>query len=217
MTRFVIIRHGETQWNLEGRYMGHLDSPLSALGELQAKRLAERCSSISFDALYSSDLGRAASTAWFIGRECRKEVLFDQGLRERNMGIFEGLTVTEMNLRYPNERAEYERVGESYIIPSGESAAQRIAIALQCLDKLATRHLNETVVVVTHGGVLMGLFESVLGLPFGSADRYRRLNAAWNVFSRESDRWILEAWGDVAHLETIETAFVPNQSTDPAA
>jgi probable phosphoglycerate mutase len=217
MTRFVILRHGETQWNVVGRYMGHLDSPLSALGELQAKRLAERCSSMPFDVLYSSDLGRAASTARFIARECRKEVLFDQGLRERNMGIFEGLTLAEMNLRYPNERAEYARIGENYVIPSGESAAQRIAIALECLEKLATRHPNETVVVVTHGGVLISLFESALGLPFGSANRYRRLNAAWNVFSRDSDRWILETWGDVAHLEILEPAFVPNQSTDPTA
>lgn len=215
MTRFIVVRHGETEWNVSGREMGHLDSPLTSLGESQAKRLAERCASMEFDALYSSDLGRATATAQIIARECGCEVNIDSRLRERNMGIFQGLTPEEMEIQFPEERAEYRRLGAVYVIPSGESANQRIERALGCLDELALRHRGETVVVVTHGGVLMGFFESVLGLPFGTSRQYRRANAAWNVFSRDTDRWVLETWGDVAHLQTNEAIFMPNQSRDP--
>jgi broad specificity phosphatase PhoE len=216
MTRFIVVRHGEAEWNVSGREMGQLDSPLTALGEFQAKRLAERCATTEFDALYSSDLGRAAATARAIAHECACEVIFDSRLRERNMGIFEGLTTEEMETRFPKERAEYRRLGAEYVIPSGESAKLRFERALGCLGELAERHRGETVVVVTHGGVLMGFFESVLGLPFGASRRYRRMNAAWNVFTRDSDRWLLETWGDMAHLQANEALFVPNQSKDPA-
>jgi probable phosphoglycerate mutase len=215
MTRLILVRHGETEWNVAGRAMGQLDSPLTALGQFQAQRLAERCAVTPFDALYSSDLGRARATAQVIADQCTREVVLDARLRERNMGIFQGLTGAEMESRFPDERATYRRVGSPYVIPSGESAEQTIDRALQCLDEIAGRHVGETLVVVTHGGILMGLFESVLGLPFGSASRYLRLNAAWNVFSRDSDKWVLETWGDVTHLETNKALVAPNQSTEP--
>jgi broad specificity phosphatase PhoE len=200
MTRLILIRHGETEWNLQERAMGHLDSPLSSLGQFQAQRLAERCTKTHFDALYSSDLGRAAATAQAIADRSVREITFDSRLRERAMGIFQGLTTPEMEAQFPNERAAYSKAGAAYVIPSGESANQTIERALLCIEEIAGRHVGQTVLIVTHGGVLMGLFESVLGLPFGSARRYRRLNAAWNVFSRDSDRWVLETWGDVTHL-----------------
>jgi 2,3-bisphosphoglycerate-dependent phosphoglycerate mutase len=215
MTRFIIVRHGETAWNVEGREMGHQDSPLTSLGNFQARKLAERLASVEFGALYSSDLGRAVETARTLADECKCEVIFDPRLRERNMGIFEGLTRSEMESRFPEERAAYRKAGSSYVIPKGESADQRIGRALQCFDELAVRHKGGTVVVVTHGGILMGLFEFVLGLPFGSARRYVRANCAWNVFTRESEGWILETWGDVSHLELKKTAIVPKQSKDP--
>jgi probable phosphoglycerate mutase len=196
--------------------MGHLDSPLSALGQSQARNLAGRCAATHFDALYSSDLGRAVATAEAISEQCARKVICDTRLRERNMGIFQGLTFEEMEARYPEQRAKYREIGATYVIPSGESAAETIERSLKCLDDLAKKHANETIIVITHGGVLMGLFEAVLGLPFGSANRYRRSHVAWNVFSRHSGPWLLETWGDVAHLENEAEQSVPNQSTDPA-
>jgi broad specificity phosphatase PhoE len=195
--------------------MGHLDSPLTPLGLFQAQKLAERCAATPFDALYSSDLGRAAATAQVIADECACELTFEPRLRERNMGIFQGLTGAEMEARFPDERATYRQLGSTYVFPSGESADQTIERALHCLCEIAGRHIDQTLVIVTHGGILMGLFESVLGLPFGSANRYRRSNAAWNVFTHNSGQWVLETWGDVTHLETNEALIVPNQSRDP--
>ena len=199
-TRFILLRHGETEWNAVNREMGQLDSPLTARGLEQAQRLAHRVAALPFDALYSSDLGRATQTAQAIAHRCSREIAFDVRLRERHMGIFQGLTPEESSQRYPEERAAYGNKDAHYVIPSGESAEQRLRRTVACLDELAHRHPGGTVVVITHGGILMGFLEHVLGLPHGSGARFRRPNAAWNVFARDEKGWVLETWGDVSHL-----------------
>jgi 2,3-bisphosphoglycerate-dependent phosphoglycerate mutase len=87
------------------------------------------------------------------------------------------------------------------VIPDGESGRQRLERTLACLEELARQHLNQTVLVVTHGGILMGFFEYVFGLPYRSGSRFLRPNAAINVFLHGSNGWVLETWGDVSHLE----------------
>jgi len=211
-TRFIITRHGETEWNLEGRKMGQLDSPLTEQGLAGAEKLAGRLAGMTFDAIYSSDLGRAMRTAEIIAGRSSCQVLFDVRLRERNMGIFQGFTSKERVDRYPKECELYRNMGASYVIPNGESADQRLARTCACLDELAARHAGGTVVVVTHGGVLMGFFEFVLGLPFGSSPRFRFPNVAWNTFIREENRWVLETWGDVSHLESGSNKKRSNQT-----
>src|SRR5690349_7599240 len=98
------VRHGETEWNVEGREIGQLDSALTLRGVQQAEALAQRLSELRIDALYSSDLGRAMRTAEIISLECGVPVVADPALRERHMGIFQGLTTDESRKRYPAER-----------------------------------------------------------------------------------------------------------------
>lgn len=200
VTRFILIRHGETEWNAVNREMGQLDSPLTAQGLSQAERLADRLAGVRFDALYSSDLGRAAQTAQAIARKCACEIVYDVRLRERHMGIFQGLTPAESEVRFPRERAAYHQKDANYVIPQGESAEQRLQRTVACLEELARRHAGKTVVIITHGGILLGFFEHVLGIPHGAGARFRRPNAAWNVFVQDERGWALETWGDVSHL-----------------
>jgi len=204
-TRFILVRHGETEWNLQEREMGQLDSPLTPLGLEQARRLGDRLAQIKIDRLYSSDLPRAARTAAIIAEQTGHAVVFDVRLRERNMGIFQSLTAPEMDARYPKEREAYRTVGFEYVIPNGESARQRVDRTVACLDELAKNHSEQTLLVVTHGGILMGFFEYALGLPFRSGRKFRRPNAAINVFNRDQKGWILETWGDVTHLSGLAT------------
>ncbi len=207
MTRVIIIRHGETEWNAINREQGQLDSPLTAKGIGQAERVARRLSSAGATALYTSDLGRAEYTARIIGAATGLTLRLDPRLRERHMGVFQGLTPTESDQRYPQERVAY-RTDDTYVIPGGESGQQRADRAFACLEELAVRHPDETVIVVTHGGLLMGIVERTLGLPAGAARRFRKRNTAINVFSRDPSGWRLESWGDVAHLnETALSAY----------
>jgi len=125
------------------------------------------------------------------------------------MGIFQGLTVAEMRERFPKERQDYERIGFEYVIPGGESAKQRLQRSVRVLTAIAERHPGDTIVAVTHGGFLMGFFESVLGLQPGNGWRFKRHNGSYSVFEYSSGRWSLEVWNDIGHLDGTETLDDP--------
>ena len=127
MTRVIFARHGQTIWNTEKREMGHLDSPLTKKGELQARALGKRLSTYDFSTLYSSDLGRAMQTSECIARACNKSIVQDEELRERNMGIFQGHTRKELAELFPDEWHQYNSENKfDYVIPNGESQRQRL-------------------------------------------------------------------------------------------
>ena len=200
MTRLIILRHGETQWNLEHRYQGHLDSPLTANGVAQGRALAERLAGQAFFALCSSDLGRARQTADAISARTRHDVLTHAGLRERHLGALQGYTRDEVKARWPEEYRRL-RSGEADYAPSeGESNRALTARAVAALAEIAAPHGGETIAVVTHGGVLSALLRHVLGLPLDAPRRFARVNASWNVFTVENGKWRLETWGDTSHL-----------------
>ena len=99
-TELIIIRHGETTGNRDGIWQGHLDTPLTDVGIAQARAVAERLGKASFSRLYSSDLGRAHKTAAI---RTGHSIKTDLRLRERSLGVFEGLTTPEIQTRYPEE------------------------------------------------------------------------------------------------------------------
>ena len=199
-TEFILLRHGETEWNIQGRLQGHLDSPLSARGLKQADALAARLASVSFQALYCSDLGRALETARRIAARTGHSVFQDLRLRERSLGILEGLTRDEASQRYPEVFAEYAAGGPDFVIPGGESASQRLRHAVACLEELGARHGGGRIVVVTHGGVLSSLFRHCLGIPHGMPRTFSVLNASWSQFDYHERAFRLVTWGDVNHL-----------------
>lgn len=201
-TQIIVLRHGETVWNVEGRYQGHLDSPLTAAGLAQGKAMAQRLAHIPFRALYSSDLGRARQTAELIGVATGQAIRFEPDLRERHLGIFQGVAKAEVPSRFPREFDDFRRGGPDHIIPEGESARQRYEIVTACLEKLASNHAGQTLVVVAHGGTLSALLRYVLKIPLEVPRRFRLPNAAFNRFAWESGRWYLETWGDTSHWQT---------------
>ena len=196
----IAIRHGETEWNLERREMGQFDSPLTKRGIQQAEAIGRRLSGIPFDALYSSDLGRAAQTAGIIASLSGKVVRYYPGLRERHMGLFQGLTWEEIGKKFPNERETYERIGYWDVVPEGETAQQRLDRTARAFTAIAEEHPDQTVTVVTHAGVLTGFLQFVLGMPFGSGSRFKKDHASFNAFEYRDSRWRLVTWNDVSHL-----------------
>lgn len=201
----IAVRHGETEWNVQRREMGQLDSPLTVRGIAQAEALGRRLSGIKFDELYSSDLGRAIQTAEIIATKCGKQVQLDAGLRERHMGLFQGLTWAEMLEKYPADQEAYKRTGFYDAVPGGETAQQRLDRSVRVLTTIAERHPDQKVVVVTHGGFLMGFFEFVLGIPFGNGKRFKKQNASYNAFEFVQSKWCLETWNDLSHLNGVST------------
>ena len=199
-TQVIIVRHGETEWNIAGIRQGHLDSRLTGKGIAQAKALGQRLAREKFSALYSSDLGRAVETAQEISRVTGHEIVTDERLRERHLGIFQGLSGAEIDAKHPEERRQFRTMGPDYVIPGGESMRQQVERNVAILDELAHRHVGETVVVVTHGGVVSGFFRHTLEISLAAPRRFEFVNAGLNVFVHEDGNWLLLTWGDVSHL-----------------
>jgi len=144
ISRIILLRHGEPVWNRENRIQGHLDSPLSDTGVAQAEALAQRLMGEPFAALYSSDLGRAHETARRIAARTRHQVILEPDLRERNLGILQGLTRIEAKVLYPEIYIRYRMFDPDCMVPGGEDALPFIAR------------------VVAHGGTLDAMYRHVV-------------------------------------------------------
>lgn len=200
MTEILLVRHGETLWNQQGRMQGQHDSPLTELGVRQARLLGRRLKDVPFTALYSSDLGRAYRTAQSIADETGHDIVADTRLRERHFGVFEGLTHGEIEVRYPEHYERFASRDPAFAMPGGESARDFHARCLACVQEIALRHAETSVVVVAHGLVLDALYRAALGMKLGEARGFPLLNCSVNTFRYEDGCWKVVAVCDVAHL-----------------
>lgn len=149
MTTLLLVRHGETDWNADGRLQGHTDRPLNEYGRRQAQQLAEELDGEELEAIYSSDLARARETAEIVGQRLGLPTVLDPDLREKDWGTWEGLTAVE------RDRVEF--VGEST-----EAHQERM---LRALRRISQRHPGGgRVLVVTHGGSMRRVQTATLGL-----------------------------------------------------
>src|SRR4029434_1559277 len=184
-TQLIIVRHGQTQWNLKLIRQGHLDSPLTEKGIAQAKALGERLMRETFTTLYSSDLGRAVQTAQMIAAVTGHEIITDPRLRERHLGIFQGLSGEEIKQKHPEEYKLHRSLGPVYSMRGGESVKQQVPRNIAYLNEIGSKHLGETIVVVTHGGVISGLFRHTFSIPFNAPRRFEVTHAGLNIFGYE--------------------------------
>ncbi len=200
MTRFIVVRHGETRWNVEMRIQGQRDSDLTENGVAQAEAIAGRLAAERVDALISSDLGRAMQTARCIGERIGRDVVPDARFRERAFGAGEGMTYTEVDQVYPGAFARIREVDPDLVIPGGESRRQFHERVRDAFDDIARRHAGRTLVVVTHGGVLATFFRHVHGIAIHLPRAIPITNAAYNVLRHEAGAWAIESWDDAGHL-----------------
>jgi 2,3-bisphosphoglycerate-dependent phosphoglycerate mutase len=208
-TKLIVVRHGETPWNREKRMQGMTDTPLSDVGQAQARALGRRLAGHEFAALYASDLARARDTASIIAEHTGRKLVMDSRLRERRFGIFEGLTAGEIQERFPEEHARFISRDPDYEVPGGESARGFAGRCLGCLSEIAGRHRGEEIVVVTHGLVLDSLYRAAQGLEHGERRPVPLINASLNLFGYGAGAWRLVLWGDISHLAPGEVTQYP--------
>ncbi|MCC6801657.1 MAG: histidine phosphatase family protein [Anaerolineae bacterium] len=154
MKRILLIRHGQTDWNLEQRWQGHLDVPLNTAGRDQARRLADYLRERSITAVYSSDLTRAVMTAEPIARSHGLDIKPDPRLRELNLGVFQGLTTSEINSKYPEESRQMSLDYLGYVIPTGEARRAMQDRAYAAYRDIVAAETGPEIAVVTHGGTI---------------------------------------------------------------
>jgi len=202
-TELIVIRHGQTIWNTERRMQGHTNTALSDLGRAQARALAERMRTETFNHLYSSDLSRAHDTAIAIASVTGHSIRLDPRLRERGFGIFEGLNRTDMQERHPDEYARFSERDPDYAVPGGESPRAFFERSLSCFEELVERHRGERIVVVAHGLLLDTLYRAAHGLGLGKRHQLDLTNASLNIFRHADGRWEIIAWADSEHLKAV--------------
>lgn len=201
--QLCIVRHGETDWNAERRLQGHVDTTLNANGLQQAEATAARLLELDsrFSALYCSDLLRTRQTAASIGQICGLRPIFDQRLRERHYGIFQGLSHDEAAQLYPRSHDRFKAREPAFTLPGGgESLAVFAARIEAALCDIAARHAGESVLIVTHGGVLDIVHRFVSATALDTPRQFAIPNAALNWLKAEGQQWQITAWADESHL-----------------
>jgi len=163
VTTLLLVRHGETDWNRDGRWQGHSDTHLNELGRQQAERLAEELDGA--DVVYSSDLIRARETAEILARRLGADVRLDERLRERGFGAWEGKTRAEIEAEFADAHARWV-AGEG---PGADDAEPFEDFAVRVrgfLDDVLARHPDETVLIVSHGGSIRVIHALASGLDY---------------------------------------------------
>jgi probable phosphoglycerate mutase len=201
-TRLTVIRHGETEWNMKGKQQGHDDSPLTETGIKQAEAIARHLEP-EFDCIITSDLGRAFRTAEIIGEALGLDIIKEPGLRERHLGIMQGLTMEEFRNEHPEKYAAFRSGDTSYVIPGGESIEQRYSRVVKSFRDIAAAYTGKNILIVTHGGSLDSLIRFVLSIPLSSKRCFSLINGSINRFTVTEGTWRLESWGETGHLEGI--------------
>jgi probable phosphoglycerate mutase len=195
VTRVLLVRHGQSEWNAIGRWQGQADPPLSDQGRLQAREASRAVGAV--DAVWASDLKRAVETATIIADEIGVgPVVIDPDLRERDAGKFSGLTRPEIEARFPGYLATHRRP------PGWEADAHLLTRALGALHRIATAVPGGDVLVVTHGGLVYAV-EAHLGAAFA-----KLANAGGRWLEVGSGRMRL---GDRVLLAEPQDTTVPNQ------
>ena len=199
-TRLMLVRHGETAWNAQGRIQGHMDIALNELGEAQAEALGKRLACEHFDAVYASDLQRAYRTAYPAVREPKRAIMKDRRLRERHLGVLQGLTGSEASAGHPAAWQVFKSRNPDLPLEGGESLGDFSRRVVAFLSDMAGQHAGKRILAVTHGGVLDAAYRHAFGMPLSAVRDFPIFNASINMLRHDHRGWHIESWGDISHL-----------------
>lgn len=185
-TTLYVVRHGQTDWNIQERIQGQSDFPipLNETGRAEAVKLASQIQDIAFSTCFSSDLQRAYETALILITERSIPIITDKRLRERTLGHWEGHYFSEFYAAGPEEKTDVE---------SNESMQQR---ALESLEEIANQYKGDSVLIVTHGGIMRNLIFRILK-PDCAIDDIETKNTAILKLTYSNGQWVINDWQGV--------------------
>ena len=202
--RLVLVRHGETSHNREGRVQGQNDLGLTSEGRRQAEAVAVSLKGACAEALYASPLRRTMETAEPLARELGLAVIPAEGLMELDTGQMDGLAPEEMRQRYP-EFMEQWRLGATWAaVPGGESLDHLQERAWRAVEEMAAGHPAGTVIVVTHNFTIVMVLCRALELPNPLFRRLRHGLASVTTLEQVRERWVLVGLNDTCHLALLQ-------------
>ncbi|MHB9129807.1 MAG: alpha-ribazole phosphatase [Armatimonadota bacterium] len=200
MTTLYLIRHGETRWNADGRFQGQQNTSLSDTGRQQAATVADAMTRYHLDAVYTSDLARAAETAVLVAERHGLTPITDRRLREASFGVWEGLTLTEVGVQWP-ELLQAWRTDPLHVLPpGGETLAQVQQRVTELVQEIVRRYPEGQIAIVAHGGSLRAIVALALGADLSIFGRLRLDNCAISIVSARDDHYILLHLNEICHL-----------------
>jgi len=206
-THVLLIRHGQSEGNAEGRFGGHTDTPLSTRGRAEARRTARALASESFSAIVCSDLARAIETASPLAKLAGLELQTAEAFRERSVGVMEGLTFEEAAAQHPEQYAALLRRDFEHVLLGGESYRQTFDRASRKLDELVEQYKGGRLAIFTHTGTICILALHILGAldaPELKPVWIASTNCGISRFELRDDGFVrVLAINDTRHLESV--------------
>jgi alpha-ribazole phosphatase len=200
MTKVILLRHGETLWNLEMKYQGHCNIALTEKGLQQAQLAATSLANEKISAIYASDLDRALKTAECIAQKHKLQVVAIPGFREINFGQWEGLTYDKINSESQETLSKLFTHPDEIEIPGGETFREVKERATSALAKLIEKHIDETIVVVSHGGTIRTLLCAALNIHLNYLWNIKQDNTAINILEYHNNQVLVSLVNDTHHL-----------------
>lgn len=202
------MRHGQTEWNVLGRYQGQTDIALSPLGIEQAEKLAAHFPVDKVEAVYSSDLVRAMTTARCVADRFGLTVEPRPELRELNFGDWEGLTYDEIVAKWPDALNNFFQHPDVLEIPHGESFPKLRERALDAVEKIVACHPNQTVAVFAHGAILRTILTAALHMDLKYVWTIRQFNTAVNIVTYTEHGTTVELLNGTGHLKYAQGLWI---------
>jgi len=206
-TLLCLARHGETNWNRESRFQGQLDIALNLKGRLQAEALGRELAEIQFDAIYSSDIGRAVATAQPYAALRGLEIVKVRELREKHDGVWHGLSHAEVAARFSEDYQHYLARRADYSPAGGETLMRFAARVRAALTKIAEANAGKTILIVAHAGTLDIAFRLATGMRLDERREYPVLNAAPNWMAYEDGVWTLIDWAKAENRQAVRAPY----------
>ena len=201
-TRLLFIRHAQTEWNIQRRFQGHGDSPITEEGQEQLQRLKSRLAGLEFDVVYSSDLRRTMETSKMLSGKQRVE---EPRLRERGVGILEGLNLEQIMAEHAEAFRAFRSGDKDHQIEGGESLQIALNRAWIFLEEIPEKHPGAELAAVSHAGLIRLICKKILGLTLDAPNFFQIPNTSLTqlVFSPKDRSWSLECLADTTHLQPV--------------
>ena len=203
MTRIIIVRHGQTQWNLEKRFRGSQDIPLDETGIQQAEAVARRLAPLSIAAVYSSRLQRALKTAEIIGQPHGLVPIATDGLSNISYGDLEGQLIADIAKDQPEFYRAMLETPHLVRFPGGNTLNELTERAVSGLDEMVARHEGQTFVAVSHQVVTRILVCAMLNLDNSRHWDITQDTCCINVFRFKNGHYIVDRLNDTCHLAAL--------------
>ncbi len=200
MTKVMLVRHGETDWNREEVFRGRIDVELNQNGREQARALAEATGIFQIDAIYSSPLSRSLETARIVADVHHLDVEVAAGFIDLHYGEWQGLKHREVKEKYPDLYIRWQVSPHLVRFPGGESLEDMGKRALKELTTIVTEHEGQTVMIVSHRVVSKVILCSIIGLGNSHFWKIRQDNCCLNIFECSEDAYIIHLLNDICHL-----------------